>query len=75
MATFSARDAQVVQPTRCNHDTVREAIGEITQDIFDNATDLHASECMFAAYPDAGQSLIGAFLLRGQFTTTRLFFG
>ena len=70
-----ARDTQVVQPTRSKHDLVGEALGEIAQDIFDDAIDLHARESMFAANADAGQSLIRAFLGCGQFTATRLFFG
>jgi hypothetical protein len=68
------RDTQVVQPTRGQHDLVGEAFGEITQDIFNDAIDLHARQSMFAANADAGQPLIRAFLLRGQFTATRLFF-
>jgi hypothetical protein len=70
-----ARDTQVVQPTRSQHDLVGEAFGKITQDIFDNAIDLHACESMFAANADAGQPSIRTFLLCGQFTAAWLFFG
>ena len=70
-----AGDTQIVQPTCRKHDLVGEAIGEIAQDIFDDSIDLHACQGMFAAYPDAGQPLISPFLLSGQSTATRLFFG
>jgi hypothetical protein len=70
-----ARDTQVVQPTRGQHDLVGKALGEIAQDIFHNATDLHARQSMFAANANAGQPSIRAFLLGGQLTAPRLFFG
>jgi hypothetical protein len=72
---FSARDTQIVQPTRGNHDLVGEAFGEIAQDIFHDAIDLHACQCMFAANADPGQPLIRPFLVCGQFTAAWLFFG
>lgn len=71
----SACDTQVVQPTRRKHDLVGEALGEIAQDIFHNAIDLHACQCMFAANADPGQPLIRPFLLCGQFAASWLFFG
>jgi hypothetical protein len=70
-----ARDTQVVQPTRGQHDLVGEALGEIPQDIFNDAIDLHACQRMLAANADTGQSSIRAFLLCGQFTAAWLFFG
>ena len=70
-----ARGTQVVQSTRSQHDLVGEAFGEITQDIFNDATALHARQSLFAANANAGQPLIGAFLGGGQLTATWLFFG
>jgi hypothetical protein len=70
-----ARDTQVVQPTRCKHDLVGEAIGEIAQDIFHDAIDLHACQRMFATNADTGQPLIRTLLLCGQFAASWLFFG
>ena len=51
------------------------AFGEIAQDIFNDAIDLHACQRMFAANADTGQPLIRTFLLGGQFTASWLFFG
>jgi len=70
-----ARDTQVVQSTRRKHNLVGKAFGEIAQDIFNDAIDLHARESMFAANADTGQPSIRTFLLCGQFTTAWLFFG
>jgi hypothetical protein len=69
------RDTQVVQATRRQHDLVGEAFGEIAQDIFHDAIDLHACQRMFAANADTGQPSIRTFLLCGQFTASWLFFG
>ncbi len=70
-----ARDTQIVQPTCRKHDLVGEAFGEIAQNIFYDAIDLHACQRMFAANADPGQPLIRPFLLCGQFTAAWLFFG
>ena len=70
-----ARDTQVVQSTRRKHDLVGKAFGEIPQDIFNDAIDLHACQSMFTTNADTSQPLIRTFLVCGQFTAAGLFFG
>jgi len=75
VATFSTGHTKVVQSARREHHVVREALDQIAQDIFDDSTDLHTSQRMFATHANPGQALIGAFLRQRQFTAARLFFG